>query len=167
MVVIMLSSLVVFSPNTAADDEIVAWDPLSQPWGQYGREPGHSRSMPDHGETGLMTIENPAINWVAFDSGLGADGYGVAIANLSTSISIQSQGAVERCGKDHLFAVMTNTDSSTGDRYLTIIEGDTAKVAWTANLGSAKYIRSTPMIVDVDDDGKMEIVLAYDTDSSM
>ena len=167
MVAIMLSSLVVFSPNTAADDEIVAWDPLSQPWGQYGREPGHSRSMPEHGETGLMTIENPAVNWVAFDSGLGADGYGVAIANLSTSISIQSQGAVERCGKDHLFAVMTNTDTSTGDRYLTIIEGDTAKVAWTVNLGTTKYIRSTPMIVDVDDDGKMEIVLAYDTDSSL
>ena len=62
---------------------------------------------------------------------------------------------------------MTNTDSSSSDRHLAIIEGDSAKVAWSVNLGEAKYIRSTPMIVDVNGDDKMEIVIVYDTDSSM
>ena len=83
-------------------------------------------------------MTNPAVNWVAFDSGLGADGYGVAIANLSASIN-SPDGAKERCGEGH-FLQMTNTDPSNSERYLTIIEGDSSKVAWEVNLGDAKYI---------------------------
>lgn len=167
MLFVLLASSMVFPiQTTATDHDLVAWDPLEQPWAQYGRDPGHSRDLPEHGASGLEPITNPGQNWQAFDSGLGADGYGVAIANFSASITA-SPGAVERCGKGHLFAIMTRTDQNSGERYLSIIEGDTAKTAWEVNLGDAKYIRSTPMIVDVDGNGQSEIVIVYDTDVAL
>ncbi|MDP6869822.1 MAG: hypothetical protein QGI21_03510 [Candidatus Poseidoniaceae archaeon] len=163
--VLLFSTMAPLLTHASAEDDS-AWDPYSQPWAQYGRDPGHMRIAPDHGDNGLATIETPAVNWVAFDSGLGADGYGVAIANLSNSIT-SPEGARERCGEGHLFAVMTRTDSSSGERHLTIIEGDSAKIAWDVNLGEAPYIRSTPIIVDVDGDGMVEIALAYDTNAAL
>ena len=87
-------------------------------------------------------------------------------ANLTNSIT-SPDGAKERCGQDHLFAIMTYTDTTNSERHMTIIEGDSAKIAWDVNLGDAKYIRSTPTIVDVDGDGKVEIAIAYDTDSAL
>lgn len=164
--ILLASTIVIPTPTLADEDDDTTWDPVAQPWAQYGRDPGHSRVLPDHGDSGLMTIETPAVNWVAFDSGEGADGYGVVIANLTNSISSPA-GAKERCGQDHLFAVMTYTDTSTSDRHLAIIEGDSAKVAWEVNLGEAKHIRSTPSLVDVDGNGQIEIAIAYDTDSAM
>lgn len=166
MLSVLLLSTIVIVPPTIADEESGTWDPLSQPWAQYGRDPGHSRILPAHGDSGMITMTNPTINWVAFDSGLGADGYGVAIANLTASIT-SPPGALERCGDGNLFAVMTRTDSGNDERHLTIIEGGSAKIAWDVNLGEADYIRSTPLIVDVDGDGKMEIALAYDTSSAL
>ena len=164
--ILVASTTIVSLPVSADDEDENSWNPYSQPWAQYGRDPGHTRQLPAHGDTGLMTIETPAVNWEAFDSGLGADGYGVAIADMTASISAPD-GAKQRCGQGHLFAVMTHTDTSTSDRQLAIIEGDTAKTAWEVNLGDAKYIRSTPIIVDVNGDLKPEIAVVYDTDSSM
>ncbi len=172
MIAIMLFSTLVPPVNFASADENSTWDPYEQPWAQYGRDPGHSRAIPEHGDVGLKTIETPAINWVAFDVngntyGNGdADGYGVAIGDFSTSISAP-EGALERCGEGHLFAVMTRSDPSNNERHLTIVEGDSAKIAWDVNLGNAPFIRSTPILIDVDGDGKLEIALAYDTDSSL
>ena len=148
LLLVLLSSLVIVPYESTANsgEESDAWDQYWQPWAQYGRDSGHSRLIPEHGDSGLTTIEQPAVNWVAFDSGLGADGYGVAIANLSKSIT-SSEGAKERCGEGKLFAIMTHTDPSTSDRHLAIIEGDSAKIVWDVNLGEARYIRSTPVLV--------------------
>ena len=166
MLLILLSSLVVITnPVKGEETESQAWDPYSQPWSQYGRDPGHSRLLPTHGDLGLETIQTPAINWIAFDSGEGADGYGVAIADFSASIT-SPDGAKERCGMGHLFAVLTHTEN-VDERHLAIIEGDTSKVAWEVNLGSVDIIRSTPIIVDVDGDSKQEIVIVYDSDSAL
>lgn len=166
MLVILLASTIVIPMPTLADDdeEIGTWDPFSQPWAQYGRDPGHSRTLPEHGASGLQTIETPGINWVAFDSGNGADGYGVAIADFSGSIT-SPEGAKERCGENHLFAVMTYTENT--ERRLAIIEGDTAKIAWEVTLGNVDIVRSTPVIIDVDGDSKQEIAIVYDSDSSL
>tara|TARA_B100001113_G_scaffold121704_1_gene99398 strand:+ start:623 stop:6157 length:5535 start_codon:yes stop_codon:yes gene_type:complete len=164
LLILLASTIVVPMPTTADEEDNGAWDPLSQPWAQYGRDPGHSRALPEHGDSGLTTIETPAINWVAFDSGIGADGYGVAIADMSASITAP-EGAKERCGENHLFAVLTYTENS--QRNLAIVEGDTAKVAWEVNLGNVDIIRSTPVIVDVDGDSKQEIAIVYDSDSAL
>ncbi|MFL2961941.1 MAG: FG-GAP-like repeat-containing protein, partial [Candidatus Poseidoniaceae archaeon] len=165
LLILVASTILVPVPTSADGDDDDAWDPVSQPWAQYGRDPGHSRLLPEHGDSGLMTIETPAINWEAFDTGNGADGYGVAIANLSNSIT-SPEGAKERCGENHLFAVLTHTEN-VDERHLSIIEGNTAKVAWQVNLGSVDVIRSTPIIVDVDGDSKQEIAIVYDSGSAL
>ena len=62
--------------------------------GSVWKRPGHTRTIPEHGDSGLQTIETPGINWIALDStdeGLGADGFG-AIADFSSSIT-SPQGA--------------------------------------------------------------------------
>ena len=165
MLLILLTSTVVIPTPTVADEEDSdAWNPLTQPWAQYGRDPGHTKLLPTHGESGLKTVETPAVNWVAFDSGEGADGYGVAIGDFSASIS-SPIGAKERCGEGHLFAVLTYTDGL--ERRLAIVEGDTAKVTWEVTLGEVDIIRSTPIIVDVNGDSKPEIAIVYDTDSAL
>ena len=166
LLILVTSTILVPIPASAdGEDDDDAWDPVSQPWAQYGRDPGHSRLLPEHGDSGLMTIETPAINWEAFDTGDGADGYGVAIANFSTSIT-SPEGAKERCGENHLFAVLTHTENI-DERHLSIIEGNTAKVAWQVNLGSVDIIRSTPIIVDVDGDLKQEIAIVYDSENAL
>ena len=133
MLLILLTSIVVIPVPTIADEsDSDAWNPLTQPWAQYGRDPGHTRALPAHGDNGLQTIETPAVNWVAFDSGLGADGYGVAIGDFSESIS-SPLGAKERCGEGHLFAVLTYTDGT--ERRLAIIEGRHSQ----DNLGSESW----------------------------
>ncbi len=164
LMILLASTVVIPTPTVANEDDSEAWDPLTQPWAQYGRDPGHTRVLPAHGETGLTAIETPAINWVAFDSGEGADGYGVAIGDFSESIS-SPLGAKERCGEGHLFVVLTHTSGT--ERRLSIIEGDTAKTVWEVNLGDVDVIRSTPVIVDVNGDLKPEIAIVYDTDSAM
>jgi uncharacterized membrane protein len=164
--ILLASSIVIPTPTTAEEGDGESWDPLWQPWAQYGRDPGHSRELPEHGDSGLMTIETPAVNWVATDSEYGADGYGVAIADMTNSITSPA-GAKERCGEGHLFSVMTYTDESNSQRHLAIVEGDSAKIAWDVSLGDAKHIRSTPTLVDVDGDNKTEIAIAYDTDSAL
>lgn len=164
LLILLASTVVIPAPSVANGTESDAWNPLTQPWAQYGRDPGHTRALPAHGDTGLTTVQTPAVNWVAFDSGLGADGYGVAVGNFSHSIS-SPQGAKERCGEGHLFAVLTYTDGV--ERRLAIIEGDTAKITWEVTLGDVDIIRSTPVIVDVDGDLRPEIAIVYDTDSAL
>ena len=153
LLILLTSTVVIPNPTVADEDDSNAWDPLTQPWAQYGRDPGHTRLLPDHGETGLMTIETPAVNWVAFDSGEGADGYGVSIGDFSESIS-SPLGAKERCGDGHLFAVLTYTDGI--ERRLAIVEGDTAKITWEVTIGDVDIIRSTPVIVDVNGDSNLK-----------
>ena len=87
LMMILLASLIIIPTETKADESESDNGIL---YGSHGRNMEEMQALeriPEHGGTGLTTIETPAVNWVAFDSGLGADGYGVAIANLSKSIT--------------------------------------------------------------------------------
>ena len=151
-----------------------SWTGLEQPWGQFGHTPTHNGSMPAHGPNGgpgdgsvddvtvLGTIENPGVNWEALDDG--SDLYGSIIADFSASITAP-EAAKERCAEDDLFAVLVHNDGT--NTYLSLVSGDDAKLAWEVNIGVTKDIRSTPAIVDVDQDGRQEIVLVYDTDNAL
>ena len=71
------SELLEFQPSLVIDSE--PWNPIAQPWGQYGRVPTHNGSMPNHspdggpgtGDVGDVTnygvIDTPTVNWVAID----------------------------------------------------------------------------------------------------
>lgn len=152
------------------------WDGLDQPWGQFGRTPTHNGSMPVHGPNGgpgagavedvtvLGTIDAPGINWAALDDQEGSDAYGSIIADFSNSITAP-EAALERCADEDLFGVLVHSDTT--DTYLTLVAGDDAKIAWQVNLGETNDVRSTPSIVDIDQDGKQEIILVYDTQNAL
>ena len=153
------------------------WDPIEQPWGQYSRTPTHNGTMPLHGPNGgpglgnvsdvveYGIIDNPVVNWVLDDSDdYGSDLYGSIIGDFANSITA-TNGALERCGEGELFAVIVSSDASSSK--LSIVSGDDAKLAWQVDLGSTEAIRSTPVLLDVDGDQRTEILLAYDTSTSL
>lgn len=153
------------------------WDPIAQPWGQYSRTPTHNGSMPIHGPDGgpgigsvndvseYGIIDTPVVNWVLDDADdYGSDLYGSLIGDFSNSITTTS-AALERCGQGELFAVIVSSDTVSSK--LSIVSGDDAKLAWQVDLGGTEAIRSTPVLLDVNGDGRVEILMAYDTSSSL
>ena len=168
--------------DTFADKEVISytssnpWDSIAQPWGQYSRVPTHNGTMPPHGPDGgpgqdsvenvtnFGIIDSPIVNWVALDDLDGADTYGSIIGDFSASI-VSTPAAIERCGYGELFAVIISSES--GSSTLSIVTGDDAKIAWQVDIGQTETIRSTPMLTDINGDEKPEIILVYDTDSSL
>ena len=144
------------------------WDDLEQPWGQYGGTATRNGSMPAHSATSgdMLSIDDPVINWIALDDDIGADAYGSIIGNFSTSLSATS-GAYERCNPLGLFAVILHESTSSSSTKLSLYSGDDAELAWQVNLGDTRSARSTPVLADIDQDGDIEIVVVYDTDSSL
>ena len=153
------------------------WNPDEQPWAQYGGGPTRNGSMPNHSADGgpgtgsvenissLASINDPVINWVGLDDGIGSDAYGSIIGNFSTNLET-TPGSIERCTPLGLFAVVLHDSTGTSTTKLSLIAGDDASIAWQVDLGSTKSARSTPVLADVDLDGTTEIVVVYDTDSS-
>ena len=144
------------------------WDDLEQPWGQYGGSATRNGTMPLHDSTNgpLLSIDDPIINWVALEDDIGSDAYGSIIGNFSGSVAV-SPGAVERCTPSSLFAVILHESTSTSSTKLSLIAGDDADVAWQVDLGDTQAARSTPVLVDTDLDGSTEVVVVYDTESSL
>ena len=50
MLLILLASTIVIPMPTTAEERKGRMGPTSQPWAQYGRDPGHSRVLPEHGD---------------------------------------------------------------------------------------------------------------------
>ena len=156
------------------------WDSYAQPWAQYARTPTHNQTVPAHGPDGgpgagnvsdiveLGTLEHPIVNWQAFNTGEGSDTYGSIIGDFSQSINA-AEAAVERCGAGTLFPVMISSTITDGTResFLNIVSGNDAKIAWRVSLGNTEAIRSTPAIHDIDQDGKPEIIVVYDTQGAL
>ena len=170
---------VLFTAPTALRVDAEPWNGTDQPWGQYGRTPDRDFQLPAHGPDGgpgsgevanvteLASITEPVVNWQAFESGDGADGYGSVIGDFSNSITA-SPAARERCGSGTLQAVLITSEPADGGRSssLNIVSGGDAKLAWKVDLGTTDAIRATPMIHDIDQDGRPEIVVVYDTDGN-
>ena len=162
------------TPQHIGEDDY--WSGLEQPWGQFARTPTHNATMPSHGPDGgpgegyvnettmLGTIETPGVNWVALDGTNGADTYGSIIGDFSASITAP-EAAQERCADEDLFAVLVHSDTT--DTYLSLVAGDDAKIAWQVNIGETNDVRSTPVLFDVNQDGRQEIVLVYDTQNAL
>ena len=175
IVILMLTvSLTQIHWTHLEDDDVInltseqPWNPYEQPWSQYGGTPTRNGSMPTHdAQAGTMlAIDDPVINWVALDDGIGSDAYGSIVGNFSESLTT-SPGAVQRCAPLGLFAVVLHASTSTSSTKLSLFSGDDADLAWEVELGDTKAARSTPVLADVNLDGSFEIIVAYDTDSSL
>lgn len=161
-----------------SSNHIEAWDIYEQPWAQFGGVPSHNGPIPLHSPDGgpgegavedvetLKSIATPVVNWQAFESNE-ADSYGSVIGDFSASV-IAPEEAKERCGNNSLFPVIVSSDDSSGNiiSTLSILSGDDARIAWEVEIGQTREIRATPIIHDINDDMKPEIIVAYDTESS-
>ena len=78
-------------------------------------------------------------------------------------------GASERCGGSSLFTVIVQTEDVSGSPHsiLRLIEGEDSELAWQADLGETEDIKASPVIVDIDEDGRPEIVVVFDSGGSM
>jgi len=151
------------------------WTDGNQPWPQFGRTSDKKSHVPLHSPEGgagfgdpenateLKAIVDPQINWQYGSYSIGTDSLATPIANLQNSI-IKDIEADERCGKSSLFIIIIQTEQISGDdhSFLRIIEGEDADLAWQVDLGATESVKASPVIVDIDDDGKQEILVTYD-----
>lgn len=180
VIISAIMTLVVFYPLTLGDGvetgvsedalkftTVIAdpWEDGDQPWPQSGRTPGKMSASPPHGPTGtfnsLSSITDPVINWEYGSYDIGTDSLGTPIGDFSNSLQFDSE-SYERCGGSSLYTVVVQTDTSTGDSYLRIIEGEDSDLAWEVNLGQTEMIKASPMIIDIDGSAGPEILVAYD-----
>ena len=145
-------------------------------WPQFGQSPGREAGVPAHSPDGgagegavenvteLGSILNPTMNWRHFDeSDDGVDAFAVPVADFAANIEVQGDAAV-RCGQGRLSAVMLDTRSESGGLhgYLSIVDGDSSQTMWEVDLGLTDPLKAAPVVLDVDADGDLEIVVAYD-----
>ena len=165
-----------FSSNARNADP---WNP-DQPWGQFGGGPdrrqtppahaadgGAGEGTPSHAET-LGTILDPIINWKLSSNPIGTPSLSTVIGNFSQSIS-SPQGHSEECGGSSLFPVIIQTIDVAGTEHsiLRIIEGEDAVVAWEEDLGPTRPMKAGPIVADIDDDGKPEIIVIFDSQGTL
>ena len=163
------------------------WYGDEEAWSQFGRTPTRNSSTPAHSPNGgpgqgsvedvqiLKSITDPVINWQSYvesdgDVGeYGIRGYGTAVGDFSNQVT-RPETAIERCGENHLFSVfVARKSSNSGNDWLVITEGDTNREVWRVDLGAVnnKGVKPTPIIYDINSDGALEIILAFDTNSGL
>ena len=155
---------------------IEPWLDGDQPWPQSGRTPGREALPPIHSPDGgagigppadaneLLSIISPALNWQYGSYIYSTDSFATPIADFSSSLETDDDSS-ERCGGDSLYTILIQTESVGGSDHsiLRIIEGEDADLAWEVDLGATEEVKAAPVIVDIDDDGKQEIIVAYDS----
>ena len=62
---------------------------------------------------------------------------------------------------------MIQTDENSDHTYLRIVEGEDADLAWEVDMGLTEYVKAAPVVVDIDDDGIQEILVAYDASGTL
>ena len=162
------------------DSEDNVWVDGSQPWPQFGRTSTRLADVPDHSTEGgaglgmpkdaetLLSITEPSINWEFGSYSIGTDALGTPIADFRNSIEVDGV-AEERCGNNSLFSIIIQTeDIQGGERsFLKIVEGEDADLAWRVDLGETEKIKATPSVVDINLDGKPEIIVVYDASGNL
>ena len=173
-----IESLEIMSNTSDAASEI--WIDGDQPWPQFGRTSDRISDVPAHSPLGgagfdvpinateLLSIVDPEINWQFEGYDIGTDSLATPIGDFKNSIT-KSLEAEERCGNSSLFIIIIQTEDVGGTDHsiLKIIEGEDADVAWQVDLGPTEKMKTSPAIVDIDEDGKQEIIVAYDAGGSV
>ena len=154
------------------------WTDGGQPWPQSGRTPDRVADVPVHSPDGgagngapadateLMSIVEPTVNWAYGSYSIGTDSLAAPVADLSASVT-KDEGSSERCGGSSLYTILVQTDENSDHTYLRIIEGEDADLAWEVDMGLTEYVKAAPVVVDVNDDGVQEVLVAYDASGTM
>ena len=154
------------------------WTDGGQPWPQSGRTPDRIADVPVHSPDGgagngapsdaaeLMSVVEPTVNWVYGSYSLGTDALATPVADLSASVT-KDEGSSERCGGSALYTILVQTDENSDHTYLRIVEGEDADLAWEVDMGLTEYVKAAPVVVDVNDDGIQEVLVAYDASGTL
>ena len=162
--------------SNTSDSTSEVWIDGNQPWPQFGRTSDRISDVPSHSPLGgagfdipinateLLSVVDPEINWQFEGYDIGTDSFATPVGDFKNSIT-KSLEAEERCGNSFLFIIIIQTEDFGGTDHsiLKIIEGEDADVAWQVDLGPTEKIKTSPGIVDIDEDGKQEIIVAYDS----
>ena len=161
-------------------DSTEVWIDGGQPWPQFGRTASRIADVPEHSPGGgagfedpanassMMSIVEPSLNWVYGSYSIGTDSLATPVADLGGSVEV-GLGAEERCGKSSLFSILIQTQEVAGSAHsmLRLIEGEDSELAWQVDLGATEKVKAAPVVVDIDEDGRPEIVVAYDAGGSL
>ena len=161
-------------------EEGEVWVDGGQPWPQSGRTASRIADIPNHDPSGgsgtgnpadsesLLSIVEPSVNWAYGSYSIGTDSLATPVADFSDSIEV-GPGAAQRCGESSLFTVLVQTEDVSGSDHsiLRLIEGEDSELSWQVDLGETEKIKAAPVIVDIDEDGKTEILVAYDAGGSL
>jgi uncharacterized membrane protein len=172
------SGIIVLSDgsDSAARSGQTPWVDGEQDWPQFGRYGSRNMSAPAHSTTGgpgegqvsavttLATIDEPALNWRHYASeDYGVDSLAVPVGDFSDNINVTGE-ASERCAGGRLMPVFIHQQDVGGSVHsiMKIVDGDDSRTAWQVDLGATDPVKTAPALVDVNDDGRLEIVVAYD-----
>ena len=135
-------------------------------WPQFGRTPGHESAVPPHapsdpGTGELLSITNPVLNWRHYAEGdTGVETLGVSVGNFSNNIDTGGL-VLDSCARDSLSPVFIHEQNS--HAIMRIVDGDTSQTMWEVDIGTIdREVKSTPAILDIDEDGALEIIVVYD-----
>lgn len=150
------------------------WIDGGQAWPQFGRTPGHESVVPPHAppnevEAGeFVSITDPVLNWRHFPSNdYGVDSLGVPIGDFRSNIDTGGM-ALDSCASNSLSPIFIHqkTVGGTEHVFLRIIDGDTSQLMWEVDIGALDgFAKATPIIVDIEDDGVLEVLVAYDVNA--
>lgn len=154
-----------------AGRDVDPWTGGGIEWPQFGRTPGresiapaHAPNDPDAGE--LLSITDPVLNWRHFDEGdVGVEALGVPVGNFSANIDTGGL-TLDSCARDSLSPVFIYQETVQGDAhaFLRIVDGDSSDPMWQVDVGVIDLeVKAAPLLVDIDEDGRLEILIVYDT----
>lgn len=168
-----LAPLSLVSPpesSDAAGRDTEPWIDGGIAWPQFGRTPGHesavpahSPSEPDAGE--LLSITDPVLNWRHYpEQDTGVETLGVSVGNFSNNIDTGGL-ELDSCARDSLSAIFVHQQDVGGNphAFLRIVDGDSSAKMWEVDIGVIDVeVKATPILLDLDEDGRLEVLVVYD-----
>ena len=140
-------------------------------WPQFGRTPGHQSTVPPHSPsepTGneLLSITDPVLNWRHYPEGdVGVETLAVPLGNFSQNIDTGGL-VLDSCARDSLSPVFIHQETVGGNPHaiMRIVDGDSSQIMWEVDIGTIDLeVKASPVLLDVDDDGALEVIVVYDS----
>ena len=163
-----------FAVNDVAEStdgrDVDIWVDGDIAWPQFGRTPGHESIIPAHspsdpGPDELLSITDPVLNWRHYGAeDVGVETLGVSVGNFSGNVDTGGL-VLDSCARDSLSPVFIHQQNVGGNphAFMRIVDGDSSQTMWQVDVGAIDLeVKATPIILDLDEDGALEVIIVYD-----
>ena len=156
--------------ESAQARDVDVWVDGGIAWPQFGRTPGHESIIPAHSPSNptqgeLLSITDPVLNWRHYAAEeTGVETLGVSVGNFSSNIDTGGL-VLDSCARDSLSPVFIHQQNVGGNphAFLRIVDGDSSEKMWEVDIGAIDLeVKSTPIVLDVEGDGTLEVIVVYD-----